>query len=98
MPPPARQLVGLNEPPPDELQLSVAFSTLFSLRPEQNRIVVEERDRASDVPLAESNDERAEEVIDDGGDGCPGLHACSFSDSVCSYSASARLSPGARSR
>src|SRR5439155_12524428 len=53
---------------------------------------------ASDVPLAESNDERAEEIIDDGGDACPGFHAWSFSDSVCSYSASARLSPGARSR
>ena len=65
----------------------MALSAFFGLRPEQNRIVIEQRDRASDVPLAESNDERAEEIIDDCGDTCPRFNAWSFSNSVCSYSA-----------
>jgi hypothetical protein len=42
IPSPAVRLGTLKDPPEEELQLSVARSTFFSLRPEQNRIVVEE--------------------------------------------------------
>src|SRR5437016_804903 len=71
---PAVRSGALEDPPEEELQLSVTRSIFFSLRSEQNRIAVEERDRALDVPLAESNHERAEEIIDNGGGACPRFH------------------------